>query len=82
MNLQPDKKAKKAKADSDSSDEDNEDQLKKFLKGEDLSDDNDDSFKINMSAENDARYSSEYYFGQLIDPQICLKEYHIMFHQL
>ncbi|XP_045500983.1 46 kDa FK506-binding nuclear protein [Colias croceus] len=48
------KKGKKAAADEDSSDSDNEDQLQKFLNGEDIdSDENDESFKINTSAEAD-----------------------------
>ncbi|KAL4717075.1 hypothetical protein ACJJTC_016962 [Scirpophaga incertulas] len=43
---------KNAAADSSDSDEDNEDQLQKFLDGEDIdTDENDESFKVNTSAE-------------------------------
>ncbi|KOB66426.1 Peptidyl-prolyl cis-trans isomerase [Operophtera brumata] len=49
------KKAKKPAA-ADSSDDENGDQLQKFLEGEDIdTDDNDESFKLNASAEDDSQ---------------------------
>lgn len=54
---QADKKGKKAAAaDSSDSDDEEEDQLQKFLDGEEIdTDENDESFKVNTSAEGDDR---------------------------
>ncbi|XP_041980404.1 46 kDa FK506-binding nuclear protein isoform X2 [Aricia agestis] len=54
------KALKKAEDSSDDSDEDGEDQLQKFLDGEDIdTDENDDSFKVNTSLEEDSDEESD-----------------------